>query len=68
MKAKTIDRLELTKKKFAPKQQEHDYGLDNLPPDIDIHNLKTCPMCGSQSLRLDGGCMSCLSCGWSACG
>ena len=69
-KAKPIDRLELTRKKFGAKmkQQEHDYGLDDIPPDIDIHGLKECPVCGSKSLRLDGGCMSCLSCGWSACG
>ena len=62
MKAKTIDRLELTRKKFAAKLNEE------VPPDIDIHTLKECPMCGSLSLRLDGGCMSCLSCCWSACG
>lgn len=56
-KAKTIDRLELTRRKFAhhESKQEDD-------------GLKECPMCGSQSLRLDGGCKSCLSCGWSACG
>ena len=64
MKAKSIDRLEFTRKKFS----KSTVISDSPPSDIDIHNLKTCPMCGSLSLRLDGGCMSCLSCGWSACG
>lgn len=31
------------------------------------HGLEVCPHCGSKALRLDSGCMSCLSCGWSAC-
>ena len=31
------------------------------------HGLGICPHCGSKALRRDGGCESCLSCGWSAC-
>ena len=58
-KAKTIDRLELTRKKFSHLNHSHDPHSDG---------IKQCPHCGSKSLRLDGGCMSCLSCGWSSCG
>ena len=62
-KAKTIDRLALTRSKFKhlnhekqqPEQQDNNHGL------------QVCPNCGSKALRLDGGCMSCLSCQWSAC-
>lgn len=28
---------------------------------------RTCPSCGSGRVRRDGGCPSCLSCGWSRC-
>ena len=31
------------------------------------HGLEICPNCGSRALKRDGGCESCLSCGWSAC-
>ena len=60
-KAKPIDRLELTRRKFANK-----YHAENIASADE--GLKICPVCGLKSLRLDGGCMSCLSCGWSACG
>ena len=63
-KAKTLDRLELTRKKFGRihgvKHSHHEATDDS--------GLKVCPNCGAMSLRLDGGCMSCLACGWSACG
>ena len=65
-KAKTIDRLELTRKKFAPKL-EHDYGIDNLPPEPDIHG-DVCPHCGAKKLIHESGCVKCLNCSWSACG
>ena len=61
-KAKTLDRLELTRKKFGMSQKEHVQQEQQ-----EEHGLKVCPNCGSKALRLDGGCMSCLSCGWSAC-
>ena len=65
--AKTIDRLEFTRRRFAKQ-----LGLDEPPQkkkesQESEHGLETCPHCGSKALRLDGGCMSCLSCGWSAC-
>ena len=68
-KAQTIDRLEYTRRRFAkqlgldePQQEEMQRNSQQVE-----HGLEVCPNCGSKSLRLDGGCMSCLSCGWSAC-
>ena len=91
-KAKPIDRIELTRRKFGgghgvvdrtqPRDgvnhsREHSLGqriINALTESIDAERvnkgkqgLQECPECGSKSLRLDGGCMSCLSCGWSAC-
>ena len=78
-KAKTIDRLELTRQKFGGKlkasistglEQSESFTASKsqrLEQENDS-GLKVCPTCGSKSLKLDGGCMSCLSCGWSACG
>ena len=57
-KARTIDRLELTRKKF---------GLDNLSPEPDIHG-DVCPNCGAKKLIHESGCVKCLNCSWSACG
>ena len=58
MKAKPIDRIELTRRKFSKQNLHEDF----------TPGLQECPNCHSKSLKLDGGCMSCLSCGWSACG
>ena len=64
--AKSIDRLEYTRRRFAKQ-----LGLDDTPQESrqneSQHGLEVCPFCGSKALRLDSGCMSCLSCGWSAC-
>lgn len=61
-KARTIDRLELTRKKFG-----HKLNLDDLPPEPDIHG-DTCPYCGAKKLVHESGCVKCLNCSWSACG
>ena len=69
-RAVTIDRLEYTRRRFSKQ-----LGFDEEPPQEKMHRksqevehgLEVCPYCGSRALRLDGGCMSCLSCGWSAC-
>ena len=60
MKAKTIDRLELTKKKFGK-------SFEDLPPEPDIHG-DVCPNCGANKLIHESGCVKCLNCSWSACG
>ena len=63
-KAKTIDRLALTRQKFggsltaskSKRLEEHREGYS------------TCPSCGQETLIHEDGCMHCRSCGWSACG
>ena len=67
--AKTIDHLEYTRRRFAKQ-----LGLDETPRESQKYEshevepgLEICPHCGSKALRRDGGCESCLSCGWSAC-
>ena len=65
-RARTLDPLEQTLKRF-PHLRKHKQEQHN-PEQNNDKGLKQCPHCGSKSLRLDGGCMSCLSCGWSACG
>ena len=69
-KAKTIDRLELTRKKFAKQ-----LGLDDTShethqevPKEEHFGVSTCPMCEQMTLIHEGGCSRCPSCGWSACG
>lgn len=71
-KAKSIDRLELTRRNFGQKM----YG-DSYYPKTPEHYSKTlehregystCPNCGQETLIHEDGCMHCRSCGWSACG
>ena len=81
MKAKTIDRLALTRKKFGAKM----YGdspksvgeqiIDGLKEAIEAERINQhregysiCPSCGQETLIHEDGCMHCRSCGWSACG
>ena len=65
MKAKTIDRLALTREKFGAKM----YG--DKPQSVGEQHRQgysTCPSCGQETLIHEDGCMHCRSCGWSACG
>ena len=58
-KAKIIDRLELTRKSSAYLQKR------------DLHTQQhggICPKCGQNTLHFMEGCMTCVACGWSACG
>lgn len=69
MKAKTIDRLALTRQKFGAKM----YGDEVNPPKslgLDGHreDYSICPSCGQETLIHEDSCMHCRSCGWSACG
>ena len=69
MKAKSIDRLALTRQKFGAKM----YG-DEVNPSkstgLNEHRegYSICPNCGQETLIHEDGCMHCRSCGWSACG
>ena len=64
MKAKSIDRLALTRKKFGAKM----YGDEADPKEQHREGYSTCPNCGQETLIHEDGCMHCRSCGWSACG
>jgi uncharacterized protein with PIN domain len=84
MKAKTIDRLALTREKFGSKLK---YGKEFLGSATDNpqsvgeqvietvqankqhrEGYSTCPSCGQETLIHEDGCMHCRSCGWGACG
>ncbi|MBR1437847.1 MAG: hypothetical protein IJ587_04855, partial [Synergistaceae bacterium] len=74
-RAKTIDRLELTKRSSAflrnrnKNKEQQSPTVSDIPPDIDIHALgDVCPMCGQHTLIHESGCVKCPSCSWSACG
>lgn len=58
MKAKPIDRLELTRRKFGGKAQAH----------VHREGYSKCPQCGQETLIHDGGCERCMSCSYSKCG
>ena len=71
-KAKTINRLELTRRKFSRSSSSNGVdtpyeGVSELPPEPDIHG-DVCPNCGRHTLIHESGCVKCLSCSWSACG
>ena len=67
---KKLDPLEMTLKRF-PHLRKHKQEQQPQQPQQEQqdtnHGLQVCPNCGAKALRLDGGCMSCLSCCWSAC-
>ena len=70
-KAKTIDRLELTRKKFSWLKDMDKVpaanGVDELPPEPEAKG-DICPMCGKSALIHESGCVKCLACSWSKCG
>lgn len=82
MRAKSIDRLALTRAKFGAKMygDEPVKGSKSTPLDEHIGEvnemIKThhregysiCPNCGQETLIHEDGCKHCRSCGWSACG
>ena len=68
-KAKTIDRLELTKRKFSNSQSEaKNETQEQQEPHEEHYGLSTCPNCEQMTLIHEGGCEHCSNCGWSACG
>ena len=74
MKAKSIDRLALTRQKFGAKMHDdkpakHFHVIDYEPSEPEHREgYSTCPSCGQETLIHEDGCMHCRSCGWSACG
>ena len=70
-KAQTINRLELTRKKFSGIQNEAANEVQHEAPKDEHeehYGLSTCPNCEQLTLIHEGGCSRCPSCGWSACG
>ena len=69
-KAKTIDRLELTRKKFAKQLglEETSHESQHEAPKNEHYGVSTCPYCEQLTLVHEGGCEHCTNCGWSACG
>lgn len=57
-KAKTLDRVALTREKFGKTQSKPEHR----------EGYSTCPSCGQETLIHEDGCKHCRSCGWSACG
>ena len=84
MRAKTIDRLALTRQKFGAKmygdEPEHqsvgEQIIAGLKEAIEAERANNqhragysiCPNCGQETLIHEDGCMHCRSCGYSKCG
>ncbi|MBR6901578.1 MAG: hypothetical protein IKN30_05905 [Synergistaceae bacterium] len=73
-KAKTLDRLELTRQKM---QAREDLEAKRKSPFLkmvaemiqehpELHNDFMCPICGGSLVRYEG-CYRCKKCGWSRC-
>ena len=60
-KAKTIDRIELTRKKMQVREAKKD-----LEKKTDINEAYKCPNCGGEMIPSEG-CQRCKKCGWSKC-
>ena len=70
-KAKTLDRLELTRRKMAFREMAK--HAHEVPPALGVieHLEKSfdenhCPYCGGELMRYEG-CYRCKKCGWSKC-
>ena len=64
MKAKRIDRVELTRQKFGAKM----YGSRQTSQAEHREGYSICPFCRLETLRHDGSCTMCENCGYSKCG
>ena len=75
-KAKTLDRLELTRQKMLAREQLK--AKQNSPflkmvaemkqadPELAKDDAHSCPICGGELMRYEG-CYRCKKCGWSKC-
>ena len=72
-KAKTLDRVELTRRKMAFKEMmKHAHEVPAAPgvEEVDeklLDDEHHCPYCGGELVRYEG-CFRCKKCGWSKCG
>ena len=79
MKAQTIDRIELTRRKMAFKEAVKHAAEVPAYPGAEEHtepqfhsekcsfNDNICPFCGGELIRFEG-CYRCKKCGWNKCG
>ena len=71
MKAKSLDRVELTRRKMAFKEAMKHAADTPAYPGAEEHQEPTyydaCPYCGGK-LTHESGCVKCIACGWSKCG
>lgn len=68
-KAKTLDRLELTRRKMQMRTtRNHSVDVNEMIKDANHQGYDKCPKCGAMSLIHEGGCEHCISCGYDACG
>ena len=68
MKAKPLDRVELTRRKMQMKSEQNHFGEVNKMVSKGEFHGDICPFCGNNSLLHESGCVKCTHCGWSACG
>lgn len=66
-RGKSLDRLELTRQKFARMRSGQETREERLESRENF-GLSACPICGRMTVKHEGGCEQCTSCGWSACG
>ena len=73
MKAKTLDRLELTRRKMAFREAMKNanevpaYPGAEETQEQELHG-DLCPVCGRNTLIHESGCVKCFACNWSKCG
>ena len=68
-RAKTIDRLELTRRSSKHLQQRDNPVPEqqDIPLEAQTHG-DICPKCGQHTLHHVEACETCVACGYSACG
>ena len=67
-KCRMIDRLELTRKNTRLLKKNDALKAENLNAREEAPHGDICPKCGQKTLHFMEGCMTCVACGWSACG
>ena len=72
-KAKTIDRLELTRRKMAFNEAKKHAADTPAYPGAEetmehVLHGDLCPVCGRNTLIHESGCVKCFACNWSKCG
>ncbi len=69
-KAKTLDRLELTRRSMAAREAlRHGHGIiaEVEDDEEEYADENLCPYCGIELVRYES-CCRCRKCGWSKCG